>query len=69
VIYPDMLTVECVDAGDSQYLEVRLTGQDSARTDIGGDLSPAQGLHLVDVKVAGGDLVDLVATQSAAWDG
>lgn len=65
-----MITVECVDAGDSQYLEVRLTGQDGARTDdIGGDVSPAQGLHLVDVNVAMGDLVDLVATQSAAWDG
>ncbi len=62
-----MITVECVDASDSQYLEVRLTGQDGRRTDIGGDLSRAQGPHLVDVSVAMGDLVDLVATQSAAW--
>ena len=34
--------------------------------DIGGNLTPAWGLHLVDVHIAMGDIVDLVKSQVAA---
>ena len=34
--------------------------------DIGGDITPPWGLHLVDVNIAMGDIVDLVASQAAA---
>ena len=35
--------------------------------DIGGDLTPQWGMHLVDVNVALGNLIDLVGTQAKAW--
>ena len=35
--------------------------------DIGGDLTPQWGMHLVDVNVALGNLVDLVGQQAKAW--
>ena len=67
VSYPDMVTVECVDNGQFGYLQLTVTTDDGPRIDdIGGDLTPDWGMHLVDVNVAMGDLADLVATQSAA---
>jgi hypothetical protein len=33
--------------------------------DIGGDLTPEWGLHLVDVNIAMGDLVDLARSEAA----
>ena len=35
--------------------------------DIGGDLTPEWGLHLVDVNVAMGDLVSIARRQARAW--
>lgn len=35
--------------------------------DIGGDLLDGWGLHLVDITLLYGDLVDLAASQGAAW--
>jgi hypothetical protein len=35
--------------------------------DIGGDLTPEWGLHLVDVNVAMGDLVRIARRQASAW--
>jgi hypothetical protein len=67
VSYPDMITVECVDDGQFGYLQLTITTGDGPRIDnIGGDLTPDWGMHLVDVNVAMGDLADLVASQSAA---
>jgi hypothetical protein len=67
VSYPDMITVECVDDGSFGYLRLTITTKDGPRVDdIGGDLTPDWGMHLVDVNVAMGDLVDLVASQAAA---
>jgi hypothetical protein len=34
---------------------------------IGGDLTPQWGLHLVDVNIGMGNLVDIVRQQGAAW--
>ena len=59
---------ECVDDGAYAYLELTITTEDGPRVDdIGGDLTPEWGMHLVDANVVMGDLVNLVATQSAAW--
>lgn len=67
VTYPDMITVRCVDDGTYGYLELSITSADGPRTDdIGGDLTPEWGMHLVDANVAMGDLVELVRTQSAS---
>jgi hypothetical protein len=35
--------------------------------DIGGDLTPEWGMHLVDANVAMGNIEDLVATQAEAY--
>lgn len=70
VSYPDMVTVECVDDGRFGYLQMTITSTDGPRTDdVGGDLTPEWGMHLIDANVAMGDLVDLVATQSLAFTG
>ena len=67
VTYPDMVTVDCVDEGTFGYLELSVTTEAGPRRDdIGGDLTPEWGMHLVDANVAMGDLVTLVGQQSAA---
>ncbi len=70
VVYPDMVTVECVDDGTFGYLQLTTTTAEGPRTDdIGGDLTPEWGMHLVDANVAMGDLVRLVQTESDAFAG
>ena len=70
VTYPDMVTVDCVDDGTFGYLELSITTDPGPRRDdIGGDLTPEWGMHLVDASVAMGDLVTLVGQQSAALGG
>ncbi len=75
VTLPGLLTGECVDSDGAQRLSVR-TEADPAdpRTDtIGGDvvyggqIVPSWGLHLIDVNVALGNLVDIAASQGKAW--
>lgn len=69
VTLPGLVEAECVDDGTFSYLEVTVTADpDDARIgDIGGDLTPEWGLHLVDVHLAMGDLVDLVRAQGEAF--
>jgi hypothetical protein len=71
VTYPDFVSGECVTEGDFDYLELTVDSDpDDARTDdIGGDLTPEWGMHLIDANVAMGDIVDLVSTQAAAYGG
>jgi hypothetical protein len=71
VTYPDLVTAECVHEGDVTYLSLTVDGDpaDPRTDDIGGDLTPEWGMHLIDVNVAMGDLVDLVASQAAAYTG
>jgi hypothetical protein len=69
VTYPDLIEAECVHQGGFTYLSLTVRGDpDDPRTDdIGGDLTPEWGMHLVDANVAMGDLVDLVQKQSEAF--
>jgi hypothetical protein len=71
VTYPGLLEGSCVGDGGFSYLELTVDGDpDDPRTDdIGGDLSPEWGMHLVDANVAMGDIEDLVAAQAAAYTG
>ncbi len=75
VALPDLLTARCINKSGFNYLAVT-TNADLAdkRTDaIGGDvvvngsLRPLWGLHIVDMHLAMGNLVDIVARQSAEW--
>ena len=71
VTYPSFLEGECVESGGFSYLELTILADpaDPRRDDIGGDLTPEWGLHLVDVHVQMGDIVELVSSQSAAYGG
>ena len=74
VSVPGLLTAQCVSNERSSYLEVTVHGDsaDPRADDIVGDLktngeiNPAWGLHLIDVNLALGNLVDLVRAQAAA---
>ncbi|MDH3734158.1 MAG: DUF3089 domain-containing protein [Gemmatimonadota bacterium] len=75
VSVPGLLTGECVSADGFSFLEVTVNGnpRDARADDIGGDImtaggpSATWGLHLIDVAVAMGDLVDLVQRQGEAF--
>jgi hypothetical protein len=69
VTTPGLALVECVSRGGFDYLEVTVQGDpDTPRVDdIGGDLGAAWGLHLQDVNLVMGDIVELVGTQGDAW--
>lgn len=75
VSVPGLLTAECKSNEFSTYLEVKVNGDpaDPRVDDIGGDLGlPGKpiaqwGLHLVDVNLAMGNLLDLVEAQSKAY--
>lgn len=69
VTFPDLITAECVTEGEFSYLKLTINGDpaDPRVDDIGGDLSPDWGTHLVDMNVAMGDLVELVRAQAEAF--
>jgi len=75
VSVPGLLTARCTTNENATYLEITVHGDPSGpRTDdIVGDLgTPGQiatdwGLHLVDVNLAMGNLVDIVGQQAKAW--
>ncbi len=68
VTEPDLYTGQCLSEGGASWLQVSapITPGDT-RTVVGQTLGPAWGLHLVDVNIALGDLVDLARTESAAY--
>lgn len=75
VSLPGLLSARCVSDGDFTYLSVKVNADpaDPRADDIGGDIAVAGvvlkdwGLHLIDVNLAMGDLVDLVGSQSQAY--
>ena len=69
VTYPGLIEAECVSEGEFTYLSLHVNGDpaDPRTDDIGGDLTPEWGMHLVDVNVAMGNIVDLVASQAEAY--
>lgn len=75
VSVPGLLTAQCMTNDNATYLEVSVHGDPSGRrtSDIVGDLMAGKlvqanwGLHLVDVNLAMGNLVDIVGQQAKAW--
>jgi hypothetical protein len=69
VTLPDFLEARCAERDGFSYLEVTVDGNpaDPRIDDIGGDLTPDWGLHLVDVNLAMGDLVRIARRQAAGW--
>jgi hypothetical protein len=64
----DFLQGECVDRDVYTYLELSSMngGMGTLPTDVSADIGASWGLHLIDVHIAMGNLVDLAAKQAAA---
>jgi hypothetical protein len=77
VSLPGLLTARCATNENATYLEVTVHGDpagprtDTIVGDVGGSANPQAdwGLHLIDVNVAIGNLVDVVGSQAKAWLG
>ena len=71
VTLPGLVSGECVSQGGFNYLSVSVNADPSGprADDIGGDLTPEWGLHLVDVSIVMGDIVERVRDQAAAYAG
>jgi hypothetical protein len=75
VSVPGLLTAQCVSKNGFNYLEVHVNADpaDPRVDDIRGDVMVGSqrlddwGLHLIDVNLAMGDLVDLAGSQGQAW--
>ena len=75
VSVPGMLTAKCATNENGHFLEVTVNGNpaDPRADDIPGDLGPPGkpltnwGLHLIDVNLAMGNLLDIVSRQSKAY--
>jgi hypothetical protein len=75
VSVPGLLTAQCATNDNATYLEVTIHADPAGRRtdsiigDVGGNASPQPdwGLHLVDVNLAMGNLVDIVGSQAKAW--
>lgn len=67
VSYPDLYSAHCESADDANWLQIDVTGTAGERPLVSQSLGPTWGLHLYDVGIALGDLVDLVRQQSAAY--
>ena len=69
VTLPGFIEAECAEHNGFVYLAITVNGDvsDPRIDDIGGDLTPEWGLHLVDANVAMGDLVALARSQGQAW--
>ena len=75
VSVPGLLTAECKSNENATYLEITVHGDpaDPRVDDIVGDLNVGGqvlkdwGLHLVDINLAMGNLVDIVGKQAKAW--
>jgi hypothetical protein len=68
VSLPGLVSGECVDQGGHDVLSITVHPDPGPRIDdIGGDLTPQWGLHLVDLNLTMGDVVSLVRSQSTAW--
>jgi hypothetical protein len=69
VTYPDLVEAECVRQPGHTYLALSVNGDpaDPRTDDIGGDLTPEWGMHLVDANIEMGDIEDLVVAQAEAY--
>ncbi len=69
VTLPDFVDAQCGEQNGFVYLALTVHGDpsDPRIDDIGGDLTPEWGMHLIDVNVAMGDFVSLAHAQGKAF--
>jgi hypothetical protein len=69
VTLPGLVSAACVERDGFHYLELTVHPDAGPRVDdVAGDLTPEWGMHLIDVNVAMGDLVEVARNQSNAWE-
>jgi Protein of unknown function (DUF3089) len=68
---PGRVSGECASQGGFNFLSVTVNADpsDPRADDIGGDLTPEWGLHLIDVSIVMGDIVERIDDQAAAYTG
>jgi hypothetical protein len=66
---PGLVQGECIERDRMAYLEITQNADptDPRVDDVGNDLAPGWGLHLIDISLAQGDLVRLAARQADVW--
>ena len=71
VTLPDFVEAECTEHQGFHYLALTVQADpgDPRVDDIGGDLTPDWGMHLIDANVAMGDLVAVAHSQAKAFRG
>jgi hypothetical protein len=70
VTYPGEFSAECKTSGGATWLQIdRTTSATDHRPGISGIGNPTWGLHVLDVNIALGNLVDLVRSETAAFHG
>ena len=75
VTVPGLLSAQCVENEHGSYLEIKINANPAdARTDdipgdivVNGQVQPGWGLHLIDMNLAMGNLIDIVAAQTKAY--
>lgn len=68
ITYPGEFSAECKNTGGASWLQIDRTGGASdVRPSLSVNEPPTWGLHVVDVNIALGNLVDLVRSESAAY--
>jgi hypothetical protein len=75
VMLPGMLSATCINKGGFSYLSINIASDPADnRTDaivgdvtVDGKVQPGWGLHLIDMNLALGNLVDIVQRQGEAW--
>lgn len=77
VTAPGMLSGQCLYDGNASYLAIRTNPNPSPKDKrvgaIGGDITvngkidPRSGLHLLDINIVQGNIIELIAAQSQAW--
>jgi hypothetical protein len=66
--FPGEFSAECRTSGDATYLLVKkATGSSDVRPGLPAVMKPQWGLHVLDVNLALGNLVELVAGQTSAY--
>ena len=64
----DLYTTKCISSGGASWMQANDIGRASdKRVRFGAPLGQSWGLHIVDVSIVLGNLLDLVDGQSAAW--
>jgi hypothetical protein len=71
VTVPGLVTGKCARTGEFSYFSITVHGDPAGprADDVPGDLTPEWGMHLIDVNVVMGDIVELVHAQAEAYAG